>query len=83
MMIQTQEALSPQLVMKRDSLLDLPSILLPEGYGIRSFIPGDETAWETIICEAFHLRLEFQKSMVRRSTLLLNASFLFVMMDNR
>lgn len=39
----------PQLVMSRKGLDDLPEMLLPEGYQIRAYQPGDETAWAEVI----------------------------------
>ena len=35
----------PQLQMARDDLDDLPEIVIPEGYELRTFRPGDEGAW--------------------------------------
>ncbi len=35
----------PQLDMLRDDLERLPDIVIPEGYDLRTFEPGDETAW--------------------------------------
>ena len=35
----------PQLTMRRRHLRDLPPIVLPEGYALRTYRPGDETAW--------------------------------------
>ncbi|HUG92241.1 MAG TPA: GNAT family N-acetyltransferase [Planctomycetaceae bacterium] len=43
----------PPLVMRRASLEHLPELSLPAGYGLRSFEPGDESAWERIIGDAF------------------------------
>ncbi|MBI3944816.1 MAG: GNAT family N-acetyltransferase [Armatimonadetes bacterium] len=43
----------PQLAMRRASLEDLPEVALPPGYRIRSFRPGDEAHWATIISESF------------------------------
>ena len=35
----------PQLEMIRDHLDDLPDIRIPEGYALRTYRPGDESAW--------------------------------------
>jgi hypothetical protein len=43
------ESFSPQLVMQRSHLKDLPKIGLPQGYFLRSFKEGDERDWERII----------------------------------
>ncbi|MCQ6564036.1 GNAT family N-acetyltransferase [Paenibacillus mendelii] len=43
----------PQLVMLNPSLSELPPLQLAQGYSIRTFQPGDEAAWESIIGEAF------------------------------
>ncbi|NLB54442.1 MAG: GNAT family N-acetyltransferase [Lentisphaerae bacterium] len=42
-----------QLVMLRESLKDLPPVILPHGYMIRHFMPGDETHWERIMDDSF------------------------------
>ncbi|NLE60550.1 MAG: GNAT family N-acetyltransferase [Planctomycetes bacterium] len=47
------ERLTPQLLMRRVHLRDLPAIVLPPGYALRHFRPGDEPAWEKIIEETF------------------------------
>ena len=39
----------PQLEMLRDNLETLPNIALPEGYKLRTYRPGDEAAWCTIM----------------------------------
>lgn len=45
---------SPQLVMLKSSLSELPSVQLPQGYTSRTFQPGDEKAWENIIGQSFN-----------------------------
>ena len=35
----------PQLKMRRDNLDNLPEIMVPEGYVVRTYQPGDEAAW--------------------------------------
>lgn len=52
-----------QLVMIRDTLNDLPPLLPPEGYLLRTFRPGDETCWETIIDASFETKRSFQTVM--------------------
>lgn len=39
----------PQLEMIRDHLNDLPEIRIPEGYAVRTYQPGDESAWCAIM----------------------------------
>ena len=46
-------ALSPQLMMLRPRLDDLPPVELPEGYTLRHYRPGDAAAWDVILAEAF------------------------------
>ena len=38
-----------QLCMKRQNLNDLPELVIPEGYELRTCQPGDETAWAEIM----------------------------------
>ena len=38
--------ITPQLVMRRTHLRELPNVDVPEGYTLRSFEPGDEAGWE-------------------------------------
>ena len=57
---------SPQLHMLRPHLLDLPAFALPEGYGVRTFLPGDGAHWERIIAESFNAdpaSLSFETTM--------------------
>ncbi|GGD75271.1 GNAT family N-acetyltransferase [Paenibacillus nasutitermitis] len=49
----------PQLVMFNPSLAGLPEVQLASDYTVRSFQPGDEAAWETIINEAFGVEYRF------------------------
>lgn len=44
-----------QVVMRRHNLDDLPLIQLPDGYTLRSFRDGDESAWDRIAGEAFEV----------------------------
>ena len=39
----------PQLAMLRDHLDDLPEIVIPDGYGLRTFRSGDESDWCAIM----------------------------------
>ena len=39
----------PQLAMVRDHLEDLPDVIVPEGYALRTYRPGDEAAWCAIM----------------------------------
>ena len=36
---------NPQLEMLRHNLDELPEIDIPDGYGLRTYLPGDEDAW--------------------------------------
>lgn len=47
------ERLTPQLVMRRPRLDDLPPVTPPEGFRVRSFEPGDERHWLAIIGQSF------------------------------
>ena len=42
-----------QLVMVKENLEDLPPVVLPDGYSIRHFLPGDEHHWENILNKSF------------------------------
>lgn len=60
----SNEQLSPQLVMRRDNLLNLPAVVLPPGYSIRSFREGDDAAWDRIIQVTFESpEYDFNKVM--------------------
>ncbi|MFC1479451.1 GNAT family N-acetyltransferase [Planctomycetota bacterium] len=50
--------LTPQLAMVRDTLLDIPEVKLPDGYEIRTYLPGDGAAWERIIGGSFEKEME-------------------------
>ncbi|NMB97275.1 MAG: GNAT family N-acetyltransferase [Clostridiaceae bacterium] len=58
-----QQKMVPQLVMRRNNLIMLPSIVLPEGYFIRDFKHGDECAWDNIIKDAFNSEISFEKTI--------------------
>ena len=42
-----------QLRMVRPNLEDLPKLELPEGYGMRTYLEGDEVHWARIISDSF------------------------------
>lgn len=42
-----------QLAMMRENLSDLPAVVLPEGYRLRHFRPGDEAGWEAVMEQSF------------------------------
>jgi len=42
-----------QLVMMKESLADLPPVVLPAGYTLRHFHPGDEAHWERVLNQSF------------------------------
>lgn len=46
----------PQLLMRRPHLQDLPAPLVPAGYLLRHFRPGDETGWNRLMDVAFERR---------------------------
>ncbi|AZS17868.1 GNAT family N-acetyltransferase [Paenibacillus lutimineralis] len=48
-----------KLVMRRDSLTDLPQLKIPEGYSLRSFQPSDVTEWENVIRISFAREIAF------------------------
>ena len=45
--------MTPQLRMYRPHFDDLPPVELPDGYSVRTFLPGDEANWERIIGISF------------------------------
>ena len=57
---------SPQLVMYLKSLHNLPALNIPEGYELRSFIPGDEKEWENIINASFRYQSDFVKEIISK-----------------
>lgn len=48
-----------KLVMKKDTLADLPQLDIPEGYSLRSFQSGDVTEWEHVIRISFAREIAF------------------------
>ena len=59
----------PQLRMMREGFDALPEVTLPEGYTLRSFQPGDESAWCRIIGAAFEGEWtleQFKEAMLQR-----------------
>jgi mycothiol synthase len=53
----------PQLAMIRFNMQQLPEMSLPSGYMCRSFQPGDEGHWETIINDSFGGTHDFKREM--------------------
>lgn len=47
------ERLLPQLAMLRPDLANLPPVVTPRPYVLRTFREGDEAVWEKIVAEAF------------------------------
>jgi len=56
---------SPQLAMLLEGLSDLPPVRLPDGYTIRTYLPGDASAWDVIISQSFRMECEgrFERDM--------------------
>ena len=50
-----------QLVMVREDLSTLPPTSIPQGCTLSSYRPGDESAWEHIIDEAFQGKHNFKR----------------------
>ena len=46
------------MAMVRDVLVDLPDMELPDGYSVRTYLPGDGSAWERIIGESFKKEMD-------------------------
>lgn len=60
--------LTPQLRMLRPDLNDLPDLVLPPGYQLRSYLPGDAAHWERILAASFGgdpARFSFERIMQR------------------
>ena len=47
---------SPQLLMRRPHLREVPAAVPPEGYELRHFRPGDEAGWNALMDLAFERR---------------------------
>ncbi|QHT62445.1 GNAT family N-acetyltransferase [Paenibacillus lycopersici] len=60
---QQEQQQQVQLLMINDNLGELPERKLLEGYGIRSFRSGDETAWERIVAASFGGEHSFEREM--------------------
>jgi len=61
----------PQLVMKKDNLINLPQLVLPIGYSVRTYKPGDEYAWDSIIKDAFNWEgVSFKDTILSKSEFL-------------
>lgn len=58
--------LSPQLVMIRKNICNLPALSIPDGYKLRSFCPGDQKEWESIINASFKYQSDFKKEIVSK-----------------
>lgn len=56
------------VIMRRSNLENLPPVQLPNGYELRVFRPGDESAWEQVIGNAFKRedRLSYFDSHMRQ-----------------
>ncbi|MCM8900073.1 GNAT family N-acetyltransferase [Caldicoprobacter algeriensis] len=63
-MVNQAQNLSPQLMMYRESLSNLPDLNIPQGYELRSFCPGDEKWWERIINVTFQYQSDFKKEIL-------------------
>jgi mycothiol synthase len=57
------EQAPPQLCMIRDKLLDLPVLLLGEGYRVQAFHVGNESHWEEIIKDSFRYSFDYGKQI--------------------
>ncbi len=61
------EPLTPQLVMRRDTLDDLPPLEIPTGYTLRTSREGDGAHWARILSESFQVEwtdADFTRIMV-------------------
>lgn len=62
----TPQQQSPQLVMTRPTLDELPAVELPDGYTLGTYRPGDGAAWAAIITESFQRQddpFDFDRTM--------------------
>ncbi|BBH22342.1 hypothetical protein Back11_36870 [Paenibacillus baekrokdamisoli] len=59
----TEERKLPQLVMKNDNLFELPELICPPGFHIRSFQSGDEQHWEQLVSVSFGRERDFQTAI--------------------
>ncbi len=65
--MEQQTTPQPQLCMKRKNLENLPEIILPEGYTLRTYVEGDGAHWVRILDESFggeHTLEGFHKEMI-------------------
>jgi len=46
-------ASADQIVLRRPDLAGLPPTVVPDGYALRRFLPGDEAAWADLLGRAF------------------------------
>ena len=66
-MSEKNKPMQPQLRMKRDDMENLPDMVLPEGYTLRTSQEGDDKHWAIIIGESFNEKKtaeDFVKCMV-------------------
>ncbi|MFC5404181.1 GNAT family N-acetyltransferase [Cohnella soli] len=65
--MRTEDRQLPQLVMRRASLSDLPELLMPAGFRLRQYEPGDAPAWEALVEKAFGWKRDFQERIASRA----------------
>ena len=73
---------SPQLMMRRRDLSSLPELSLASGYTARHFEPGDESAWDQIIREAFEKDAPEFEGHMRRDPAFRPERIWFICRDN-
>ena len=54
---------SPQLFMRRDTLTNLPPIVLPEGFSLHCEREGDDKIWEDLIERIWGTRFSYEKAI--------------------
>ncbi len=52
-----------QLMMVKRNIRELPPIVLPQGYSVRTYKEGDGPYWESIIGESFGRKFDFEEHM--------------------
>ena len=55
--------LSPQLIMRKKNLVNLPGLNMPPDFILRHYMPGDDAHWENIIEASFKEKYRFGKVM--------------------
>jgi mycothiol synthase len=55
---------TPQLVMARMHLQDLPEVQLEAGYSLRHFVHGDEAGWNVLIAKTFKSNYDFDGTLL-------------------